>query len=116
MLAESCPFCRIVRGEAKAAIVHRDEKVVAFRDIHPVAPTHILIIPTKHVASLQDLQVNDLEFMGRMMAVAREIVGGEGEPADGYRLVINTGADAGQSVLHLHMHLLAGRRMQWPPG
>ena len=116
MLAETCLFCRIIRGEAKAAIVHRDEKVVAFHDIHPVAPTHILIVPTKHLASLQELQKEDLELLGSMMAVAREVGGGEGRASGGYRLVINTGADAGQSVPHLHMHLLAGRRMQWPPG
>jgi len=116
LLAEPCPFCRIVRGEDDAAILHRDDKVVAFRDIHPVAPMHVLIIPTKHVASLQDLPVTDLEFLGKMISVAREVARGEAAPANGYRLVINTGAEAGQSVPPLHVHPLAGRRMQWPPG
>lgn len=116
MSTESCPFCQIVRGEASATIIHRDETVVAFRDIQPVAPTHVLIVPTKHLNSVHELQDGDGGLLGKMLALACDLAGREGLEAGGYRLVINTGADAGQSVYHLHMHLLGGRRMHWPPG
>lgn len=96
--------------------MHRDETVVAFHDLRPVAPTHVLIIPTRHVASLLQLQAGDDQLLGAMFSVAWEIARSEAVDADGYRLVINTGPAAGQSVFHLHMHLLAGRPMRWPPG
>jgi histidine triad (HIT) family protein len=112
----ACPFCRIVRGEASADVLHRDEMVLAFRDRHPVAPTHILIIPIRHLTSLQELGDSQAGLLDHIVAVARQLADQEGVSAAGYRLVINTGADAGQSVFHMHMHMLAGRRLHWPPG
>jgi histidine triad (HIT) family protein len=108
-------FCRIVRGQAPAAIVHRDEQLVAFRDIHPAAPTHILIVPLRH-ASLNDVTPTDEPLLGHLIRVAHEVAVRENVDGSGYRIVVNTGREAGQSVSHLHLHLLAGRRMQWPPG
>ena len=116
MSTESCLFCRIVRGEEAARIVYRDDAVIAFHDRRPVAPTHILVIPTKHLASLEELQADDVGLLDQMIHAAREAARREGVKSGGYRLVINTGADGGQTVFHLHMHLLAGRRMHWPPG
>jgi histidine triad (HIT) family protein len=109
-----CPFCKIVVGELPAAIVWRSPDAIAFRDIHPQAPTHILIVPTKHLISVNDLQAEDFELMGRLIATAKDIAHDLG--LRGYRLVINTGREAGQSVFHLHVHLLAGRSLHWPPG
>lgn len=114
--ADTCPFCRIARGESPAAVLHRDSKVMAFRDIRPAAPTHILVIPVRHLTSLEDMTAEDGGLMSHMTSVACSLAEHEGVDAQGYRLVINTGPDAGQSVFHLHMHLLAGRRMGWPPG
>jgi histidine triad (HIT) family protein len=111
----ACPFCQIATGERPATIVHRSDDVVAFRDIHPQAPTHILIIPTKHIVSVTELAAEDEKLIGRLMTVAKEIAQQE-NLSKGYRLVINTGPQAGQSVLHLHVHLLGGRAMHWPPG
>jgi histidine triad (HIT) family protein len=110
-----CLFCQIASGERPATIVHRSDDVVAFRDIHPQAPTHILIIPTKHIVSVAEATVEDEGLIGRLMSAAREIAQHE-NLSNGYRLVINTGSQAGQSVFHLHVHLLGGRAMQWPPG
>ena len=112
----SCAFCRIARGETKATELYRDEWALAFRDIRPVAPIHILIIPLRHVASVQDLTETDAGLLDRMARIAGHLAEAEQVSASGYRLVINSGGDAGQSVFHLHMHLLAGRRMLWPPG
>ena len=112
-MTDSCLFCRIVRGEIPAKIVHRDEHVVAFRDIDPKAPTHILVIPTEHVASLDEAK--DPAQVGRLMLAAAEIARSEGI-TDGYRTVVNTGAGAGQTVFHVHLHLLGGRKLTWPPG
>jgi histidine triad (HIT) family protein len=112
----TCVFCRIVRGEAPAAILHLDERLVAFRDLHPMAPLHILIVPVKHLASLSDAEASDATLLGEMLLLAQQIAGQEAVARAGYRLVINTGAEVGQSVQHLHVHLLAGRRMGWPPG
>ena len=109
-----CPFCRIAAGELPAAIVQRTPEVIAFRDIHPQAPTHILIVPVKHLASLDDVQPADVELIGRLMATAKAIA--HDLKLRGYRLVINTGREAGQSVFHLHVHLLGGRSLHWPPG
>jgi histidine triad (HIT) family protein len=116
MFLESCVFCRIVRGQATATIVYRDELVVAFRDIHQAAPTHILIVPIGHISSLNDLGQPDEPLLGHMIRMAHELAVRENVDGSGYRIVINTGPEAGQSVSHLHLHLLAGRRMQWPPG
>ena len=112
-MTDSCLFCRIVRGEIPAKIVRRDEHTVAFRDIDPKAPTHILVIPKEHVASLDE--ASDPAMVGRLMLAAAEIARSEGI-TEGYRTVVNTGAGAGQTVFHLHLHLLGGRKLTWPPG
>jgi histidine triad (HIT) family protein len=110
-----CTFCRIVGGNAPAQIVYRGEGVTAFRDIHPQAPVHILIVPDRHIARLDDAQPEDAELLGRLLLAARQLAEQEGL-SDGYRLVLNTGPRAGQSVFHLHLHLLGGRSLRWPPG
>jgi histidine triad (HIT) family protein len=112
-MTDSCLFCRIVRGEIPARIVREDEHTVAFRDIDPKAPTHVLVIPKEHVASLDEAR--DPALVGRLMLVAGEIAKSEGI-TNGYRTVVNCGPDAGQSVFHLHLHLLGGRKFTWPPG
>jgi histidine triad (HIT) family protein len=113
-MAESCLFCRIVREEIPAKIVWEDAHSLAFRDVDPKAPTHVLVIPKRHVASLND--ASDAQLLGRLLLAAREIAEQEGIADDGYRTVINCGAGAGQTVFHLHVHLLGGRRLGWPPG
>jgi histidine triad (HIT) family protein len=112
-MTDSCLFCRIVRGEIPARIVREDEHTVAFRDIDPKAPTHVLVIPRVHVASLDEAR--DPALVGQVMLAAAEVAASEGI-AGGYRTVINTGADAGQTVHHLHVHVLGGRKLTWPPG
>jgi histidine triad (HIT) family protein len=111
----SCLFCQIAAGERPATIVYRGDDVIAIRDIHPQAPTHILIIPTKHIVSVAEATVEDEKLIGQLLTVAKEIAQQE-NLSKGYRLVINTGSQAGQSVFHLHVHLLGGRAMHWPPG
>ena len=111
-MTDSCLFCRIVRGEIPARIVREDEHTVAFRDIDPKAPTHVLVIPKDHVASLDE--VRDAATVGRLMLAAAEIARSEGI-SSGYRTVVNTGADAGQTAFHMHLHLLGGRKLNWPP-
>jgi histidine triad (HIT) family protein len=111
---DSCLFCRIVRQEIPASIIWEDEHALAFRDLDPKAPTHALVIPKRHVASLNE--ATDAMLLGRLLLAAREIAEGEGIAQSGYRTVINTGADGGQTVSHLHVHLLGGRHMKWPPG
>jgi len=113
-MAEECLFCRIVRKEIPAAIVMESEDCVAFRDINAQAPVHILVVPRKHIASLNETE--DAELVGRLAVVAAALARKEGIADRGYRTVINTNADAGQTVFHLHLHLLGGRRMGWPPG
>lgn len=110
-----CLFCQIVAGERPATIVHRGDDVIAIRDINPQAPTHILIIPTKHIESVAEAAAEDEALIGRMITAAKAIAQQE-NLSKGYRLVINTGTQAGQSVFHLHVHLLGGRAMHWPPG
>ncbi len=105
------PFCKISAGEIPADIVYQDEEVLAFRDIHPVAPTHILIIPRRHIESLAVLTEADAPLLARMVQVANNLAKREGIAADGYRLVINSGKQGGQVVPHLHMHLIGGRRL-----
>jgi histidine triad (HIT) family protein len=111
----TCLFCQIVAGERPATIVYHSDDVVAFRDINPQAPTHILIVPVKHIVSVAEAAVEDEGLIGRLMTTAREIAQQE-NLSKGYRLVINNGSQAGQSVFHLHVHLLGGRAMHWPPG
>ena len=113
-MAESCLFCRIVRGEIPAKLVAETAECVAFRDIDPQAPTHVLVIPREHVPSLAE--ATDPALVGRLALLAAEIARQEGIAEGGYRTVINTGADAGQTVFHIHLHLLGGRHLGWPPG
>jgi histidine triad (HIT) family protein len=110
----SCLFCRIVRGEIPAKLVADTEDCLAFRDVNPQAPLHVLVIPKRHVASLAT--ADDAALVGRLSLVAAEIARREGFEERGYRTVVNTNGDAGQTVFHLHLHLLAGRRLSWPPG
>jgi histidine triad (HIT) family protein len=111
-----CIFCRIARSEAQATIVHRDEQVTAFRDIHPAAPVHILIVPNRHIESVNSLEPEDEVLVGHLFTVAGQLAAQEGIAKDGYRLIMNTGANGGQTVSHLHVHLLGGRHMQHPLG
>lgn len=112
-----CIFCKIVAGEIPATLVYEDEHAVAFRDINPQAPTHVLVIPRAHVASLGDAADGDeRELLGNVMLAAARVAAQEGLREGGYRTVINNGAGAGQSVFHLHAHVLGGRRLSWPPG
>jgi len=111
-----CPFCRIIAGQSPARKVYEDDKIFAFEDINPQAPVHILVIPKKHFASLGELPASEAGLLGEMIIRAREIAREKRLEQSGYRLVLNTGAGAGQSVFHIHLHLLGGRRMGWPPG
>jgi histidine triad (HIT) family protein len=113
-MADDCLFCRIVRREIPAAIVLNDDHVIAFRDINPQAPVHVVIIPREHVASLNE--ATDAEMLGRLSLAATEIARREGIAESGYRTVVNTNRAAGQTVFHVHLHLLGGRSMAWPPG
>jgi histidine triad (HIT) family protein len=106
-----CIFCRIVAGEIPADIVYQDKELIAFRDIHPQASTHILIIPKSHIASMTDLTGNQQALMGRLILLAKELAAKEGISASGYRLSVSTGADGGQLVPHIHFHLLGGRKL-----
>ena len=114
--APDCLFCRIVAGEIPATRVHEDDLVIAIRDIAPRAPTHILIMPRRHVASALDLTDDDAPLTGRLFAAAADIARAEGIASAGYRLVSNVGRWGGQSVDHLHVHLMGGRAFDWPPG
>ncbi len=116
MAGGDCIFCKIVAGEIPAAKVYEDERAVAFRDINPQAPTHALVIPRAHVASLNDASESDEALLGHLLLVAARVARDEGRAEAGYRTVVNTNADAGQTVFHLHVHVLAGRRLSWPPG
>ena len=113
-MADACLFCRIVSKEIPATLVAETDACVAFRDINPQAPVHILVIPREHVPSTST--VTDPAMVGKMTQLASELARREGVAESGYRLVMNTNADAGQTVFHLHMHLLGGRRLGWPPG
>ena len=113
-MPENCLFCKIVRGEIPAVKLYEDEEVVAFRDIAPQAPLHVLVIPKKHLEGPAAVAVEVEQVVGRMMRVGNEIAVREGFPQ--YRTVCNNGAQAGQTVFHLHMHIIGGRSMNWPPG
>lgn len=113
-MADDCLFCRIIQGEIPAKIVKETKECVAFQDINPQAPVHVLVIPREHVPSLNDAK--DPAMIGRLALVAAEIAIEKGVDEGGYRTVINTNADAGQTVFHVHLHLLGGRKMAWPPG
>lgn len=113
-MSDDCLFCRIVRKEISVPLVHESPDCIAFRDINPQAPVHILVIPRDHVASLNN--ANDAAMIGSLSLVAAQIAEREGIAASGYRTVVNTNGDAGQTVFHLHLHLLGGRPLSWPPG
>lgn len=111
----ACVFCEILQGQVPARIVYQDERAVAFEDLHPQAPTHVLVIPRKHFASLDEAAEEDEPLIGHLQRIAAQIAA-ERNITSGYRTVINTGPGAGQSVFHMHLHLLGGRAMRWPPG
>ena len=113
---DQCIFCRIVERSLPARIVFEDEEIVAFEDTHPQAPIHTLIVPRKHMESLNDAAPDDARLLGRLLIVAAQLAREKGLDARGYRTVINNGSWAGQSVFHLHLHLLGGRVFRWPPG
>ena len=116
MAEKSCLFCRIISGEIPGDFVHQDEQCVVLRDINPQAPMHMLVVPREHLESLDDASQKDEALLGHLLRIAARIANEEGQAEGGYRTVINTGAGAGQSVFHLHVHVLAGRRLNWPPG
>lgn len=116
MTKPDCLFCKIAAREIKADIVLSDEHIVAFRDINPQAPTHVLIVPTKHISTINDLEAADAELVGKLFLAARRIAGEEGLAEKGYRVTMNCMEGAGQSVFHIHLHLLGGRKFSWPPG
>jgi len=113
---QSCIFCQVVAGEISADIIYRDDRAVAFRDINPQARVHALVIPREHLDSLDDASGRDEQTLGHLLRVAARVANDEGLSESGYRTVINTGAGAGQSVFHLHLHVIGGRPLNWPPG
>ena len=114
-MPDDCLFCKIIAGKVPATVVYQDEALTAIRDIRPQAPTHILVLPNRHVTGIAEAQASDAELLGKLLLAARRIAQQE-DLNGGYRLVINSGPDAGQSVFHLHVHVLGGRHMRWPPG
>jgi histidine triad (HIT) family protein len=116
IMMSDCLFCGIVEGRVPGDVVYRDESVVAFRDLRPQAPVHVLIVPRKHVATISDLEGNDQAVVNQIFVVIAKLAREQGIAESGFRVVINSGADAGQSVFHLHFHLLGGRHLSWPPG
>jgi len=112
----NCLFCKIVDRKIPAKLVHSDEMAIAFEDINPQAPTHILIVPNKHIPDIQSMNQDERELIGHLFLVARNLAEKIGLEKNGYRLVINNGRDAGQAVFHIHLHLLSGRAFAWPPG
>jgi len=115
-MSDDCLFCKIAAGDIPATIVHQDDHVVAFEDINPQAPTHLVIIPRQHIATVNDLDAAHEELYGKLATTARRLAADRGIEGDGYRLVMNCNSAAGQTVFHIHMHLLGGRPMTWPPG
>jgi histidine triad (HIT) family protein len=113
---DECIFCNVAAQKGKADVVYRDEQVTAFRDIRPSAPVHVLIIPNRHIASVNELTEADQNLAGRLLVVARQIAENEGIAESGYRLILNTGPDSGQIVFHIHLHLLGGQPMRHPLG
>jgi histidine triad (HIT) family protein len=111
-----CLFCKIAAGEIPATIVHQDERLVAFKDVNPQAPMHVLIIPRRHIATLNDLTESDDALAGEMIRRAALLARAQGYENRGYRTVFNCNADAGQTVFHVHLHVLGGRKLTWPPG
>ena len=116
MSSTDCLFCKIVAGDIPAEIIYESESAIAFRDINPKAPTHVLIIPRKHIATINDLDEGDEATVGYLYMAAKAIAAAEGFADDGYRVVMNCNEAAGQTVFHIHLHLLGGRSLGWPPG
>ena len=116
MAGDSCIFCKIASGDVKADIVYEDNDIIAFDDINPRAPVHVVIIPKRHIGMVSDLKEKDAGEFGRLTIAANEIAQKKGVASSGYRLVTNCGKDAGQEVAHIHIHLLGGRKFTWPPG
>ncbi len=112
---ENCLFCKIIRGEIPAEKLYEDDDLIAFNDISPQAPTHFLVIPKKHIVSQTDITESDEQIMGKLMRIAAQVADEKGI-GEGYRVVINNGSKAGQLVMHLHMHVIGGRPLNWPPG
>lgn len=111
-MSDPCIFCKIVSNEIQGDVVYRDDQVTAFRDIQPIAPTHILIVPNRHIESTNNLDSSDEQLMGQLFTVAAKLAREEGVEESGYRLVINTGADAGQAVFHIHLHLIGRKKLR----
>jgi len=111
-----CLFCKIINSEIPAAIVYQNDDVLAFNDVNPQAPTHILFIPKKHIATVNDLEISDAALVGKLYLAAKKVATDAGFADEGYRLVMNCNAGAGQTVFHIHLHMLAGRALHWPPG
>ena len=116
MTDPDCLFCKFVTGEMQPEVVHQNEDVLAFRDINPQAPTHVLIVPKRHIPTINDLTDADGAVIGKLFTAARDIARDEGLAEDGYRVTMNCNEGAGQTVFHLHLHLLGGRVFGWPPG
>lgn len=113
---EDCLFCKIASGEMDTDFIYQDEQVVVFEDINPKAPVHLLIVPKKHISDLNSLKAEDSELIGHIYQIAQKMAGEHDIAESGYRLVSNCGDDGGQTVYHIHFHLLGGRQLQWPPG
>jgi len=111
-----CIFCKIISGDIPGDIIYQDDDVLAFRDLNPQAPTHFLVIPKKHIFTINDLQSEDAELVGKLYLAAKQVAKDEGIAESGYRAVMNCNAGAGQTVFHIHLHVLGGRGMNWPPG
>jgi len=116
MSNESCLFCKILAGDIPADIIYESDTAIGFRDINPHAPTHVVIIPRKHIATINDIDPDDQQIVGSLFTAAREIAEKEGHADAGYRVAMNCNEAAGQTVFHIHLHLLAGRSFSWPPG
>jgi len=116
MSEQDCLFCKILNGDIPADIIYESDSAIAFRDINPQAPTHVLVIPRKHVATINDLSEEDQEIIGSLYLAAKDIARDEGISDEGYRAVMNCNEGAGQSVFHIHLHVLGGRALSWPPG
>lgn len=115
-MSEDCLFCKLISGEIPATEVYRDDDIFAFEDINPIAPTHILVIPIKHLSDIKSANEDDQELIGKMLLIANQIATEKGLAKDGFRYVINTGKNGGQTVYHLHLHIIGGRSLSWPPG
>lgn len=113
---DTCVFCKLAKGMLRADILYEDDKVLAFKDIHPQAPVHVLVIPREHITALWEVDESHVVLLGRLLLAANNVAGRQGIQETGYRIVINTGTEAGQTVDHVHAHVLGGRKLTWPPG